>query len=261
MSLIGYPIEDKIRRKMNSLWQAIAPQMGEKVQELQDTTKKSIVGTYNFAIDADSFNFANADVNLTANTITEAVHGLVTGDAVVLSTTGTLPTGLSAATAYYVIRVTTDTFKLATTRANAFAGTAIDITAITAPEEGGDEPVHTLKKNVFGQINLLEQGQKLPDNAVITRAFYNVLTTFADGASDTATIALQVNAANDIKTATAIATTGDIWDAGAFVAGVPDNAVGNMLKLTADRELIMAVAVAPITAGKMDVFIEYVLGN
>lgn len=41
---------------------------------------------------------------------------------------GVLPTGLSAATTYWVIYVDDNTFKLATTRANALAGTAIDIT-------------------------------------------------------------------------------------------------------------------------------------
>lgn len=53
------------------------------------------------------------------------------GIAVTVSTTGTLPAGLSASTNYFVIRVDQNlgTFKLATTIANANAGTAIDITS------------------------------------------------------------------------------------------------------------------------------------
>lgn len=59
------------------------------------------------------------------------------GQAVALTTTGTLPTGLSATT-YYIIRASTTTIKFATSQANANAGTAVDITAASG---GG---VHTL---------------------------------------------------------------------------------------------------------------------
>jgi microcystin-dependent protein len=48
-----------------------------------------------------------------------------TGDAVFLTTTGSLPTGLTANTIYYVIFDTTNIIWLATSRANAYAGTKI----------------------------------------------------------------------------------------------------------------------------------------
>lgn len=50
------------------------------------------------------------------------------GRAVTVSSSGTLPAGLAAATTYFLIGVTATTYKLATTLANAIAGTAIDIT-------------------------------------------------------------------------------------------------------------------------------------
>lgn len=53
-----------------------------------------------------------------------SAHGLRDGDIIVLSTTGTLPAGLSIATRYFARDTTTTTFKLAATR----DGTAIDIT-------------------------------------------------------------------------------------------------------------------------------------
>ena len=60
---------------------------------------------------------------------TAVAHGLATGWAVQVSNSGgALPTGLSAATTYWAIVLSVDTFKLATSRANALAGTAIDIT-------------------------------------------------------------------------------------------------------------------------------------
>lgn len=65
----------------------------------------------------------------TTNTLTKAAHTLVTGDGPFqLTTTGGLPAGLATVTDYWAIRLTDNTFQLATTLANALAGTAIDIT-------------------------------------------------------------------------------------------------------------------------------------
>ena len=65
----------------------------------------------------------------TTDICTCAGHGYNTGDRVQVSNSGGgLPTGLSAATTYFIIRLTADTFSLATTDALATAGTAIDIT-------------------------------------------------------------------------------------------------------------------------------------
>jgi hypothetical protein len=63
-----------------------------------------------------------------------SVHGWITGDGPVQATTGTtLPTGVSATTDYWIIRVDDYTVKLAATEAHALAGTpVIDITAIGA---------------------------------------------------------------------------------------------------------------------------------
>lgn len=53
---------------------------------------------------------------------------LLTGTRVRLTTSGTLPAGVTTATDYYYIRLTDSTFELATSYANAIAGTAINIT-------------------------------------------------------------------------------------------------------------------------------------
>ncbi len=54
---------------------------------------------------------------------------VLTGTRVRLTTTTTLPAGLATATDYYVIRLSDTTFSLATSYANAVAGTAINITS------------------------------------------------------------------------------------------------------------------------------------
>lgn len=64
----------------------------------------------------------------TTDICTAAAHGYETGDLVRVSSATTLPAGLSAATTYYVIKLSADTFSLATTDALATAGTAINIT-------------------------------------------------------------------------------------------------------------------------------------
>ena len=50
----------------------------------------------------------------TTDVCTDTAHGLKTGDMVVLTTTDTLPAGLSTGTVYFVIRIDANTFYLAT---------------------------------------------------------------------------------------------------------------------------------------------------
>ena len=52
----------------------------------------------------------------------------LTGTEVTFTTTATLPAGLSTSTTYYLIYQSATTFKVATSLANALAGTAVDIT-------------------------------------------------------------------------------------------------------------------------------------
>lgn len=76
-----------------------------------------------------NFTFATGDVNTGTEEITETGHGFTTGEGPVwFSSSGSLPAGLSASTNYWIIVVDANTFKVATSRANALAGTAIDLT-------------------------------------------------------------------------------------------------------------------------------------
>lgn len=79
----------------------------------------------------------------TPGLVTFTAHGLVTGDSVYFTTTGALPTGLSANTVYYAIRMDANTFRLATSYANAAAGTAINTT-------GSQSGVHTSRRSPYG---------------------------------------------------------------------------------------------------------------
>lgn len=72
---------------------------------------------------------ATADAATDLLTYTVDEPRIATGDAVTVSTDGMLPAPLAILTTYYAIRVTARTVRLATTYANAIAGTAIDLTA------------------------------------------------------------------------------------------------------------------------------------
>lgn len=76
-----------------------------------------------------SVTFVDGDVTVGTDNIAITGHGLVEGDLIQLTTSGTLPAGLALATDYYVIRVDADNIKLAASLADAEAGTAVDITA------------------------------------------------------------------------------------------------------------------------------------
>ncbi len=72
---------------------------------------------------------ASATVTITIaspGVVTWNNHGLSTGTPVIFSTTGALPTGITAGTTYYAIVVDGNTFRIATSFANALAGTAVN---------------------------------------------------------------------------------------------------------------------------------------
>lgn len=75
--------------------------------------------------------FVDGDVNATDDEITLTSHSYVNTQKIRLTTSGTLPAGLSLATDYYVIYVDANTIKLASSKANAEVGTAVNITGAT----------------------------------------------------------------------------------------------------------------------------------
>lgn len=76
-----------------------------------------------------SVNQAITTVTNASDLFTKVAHGLLTSEAVRVTTSGGLPTGLAVDTDYYVIRVDADTFKLASSAANALSATPVNITS------------------------------------------------------------------------------------------------------------------------------------
>lgn len=116
-------------------------------------------------------------------------------------------------------------------------------------------------------------GVYIPNKAIITRAWYDVVTTFTS-ATDAATIAYKAQSANDLLSAIAISDATNMHDAGVHgcIVGFPnlgadaahDTQVevaalfaATFVKMTAERELTATVAVEALTAGKAVLFVEY----
>ena len=107
-------------------------------------------------------------------------------------------------------------------------------------------------------------GEFIPDNAVVTRTWYEVITTFVGDTDDSSTIKLGLeDQDNDVVAAVAISDVSNPWDAG-FAAGIQDDTVANFLKLSAQRKLAAtwtSNADSALTAGLMYVFVEWVQGG
>ena len=113
-----------------------------------------------------------------------------------------------------------------------------------------------------GAISTIGLGVKLPNNAIVIRAWIEVVTTCTSG-TDAATIAIGINTDDvaGIVAAIAISDATDPWDAG-NKEGIQDGTAANFsVKTTAARELEIQIAVEALTAGKFILFAEYVIGG
>jgi hypothetical protein len=121
--------------------------------------------------------FVDGDVTLVGDLIAIASHGYLTGLKVALTTSGALPTGLSAGN-YYVIKVDANTIKLASSVANAIAGTAVDITAAAG---GG---THTLTPAALSGTVKLQASNDIAANGTPTNwaDIPNKSSSFSSGA-------------------------------------------------------------------------------
>lgn len=109
--------------------------------------------------------------------VTWTAHPLSNNDAVILSTTGALPTGLTAGTVYYVVNKATNTFELSATK----GGASIN----TSGSQSGTHTVHSL--NTHGTIISLQDGIYVKTGATTRRYLGSIkangTNTTIDGAA------------------------------------------------------------------------------
>lgn len=128
-----------------------------------------------------------------------------------------------------------------------------------------------------GAIGTFNTGVFLPNDAIITRVFIDVITTFTTAGADAGTLAIQIQTADDVVAAIAVSNATNVWDAGirGSKIGYPnfgadaahDTAVevaalfaGSMLKLTAQRQVALVVGGQVVTAGKLAIYIDFYVG-
>lgn len=119
---------------------------GSTTFNLPDPEGRALIGAGSGSL-AEEFAAAAVTVATDLIAVASNVDRWITGMKVRATTTGTLPTGLVAATDYFVIRMSAVGIKLASTLANALAGTAIDI---TAQGSGTHTLTHTLTARAVG---------------------------------------------------------------------------------------------------------------
>lgn len=95
--------------------------------DIEDTGTPG-TGGYTCIRAAVNDDFTSSDVTITDGLLTAAAHGKDTGYGPVrLTTSGSLPGGLATGTDYWLIVVSSSTFQLASSKANALAGIAVEV--------------------------------------------------------------------------------------------------------------------------------------
>jgi hypothetical protein len=168
------------------------------------------------------------------------------------------------------------------TNAERSIGTLVEITkistqAISTVDLSGENHV-SYELDASGGIAIgTHKIGELPDNAVVTRAWYEVITTFTDGASDTATIGFDIEgddplgaAGEGILEAIAINDVSNPFDDGgggppvapAYYDAIQDGAVGNFAeKTTQVRDVRAIVGTAALTAGHLFLHLTFTVSE
>lgn len=98
---------------------------------------------------AEYFSIAATMTIAAPGVVTQTAHGRITGDKCYFTTTGALPTGITASTTYWITKIDANTFKLSTSLANLVAATFIT----TSGSQSGTHTVY------FGGIGIVENYQ------------------------------------------------------------------------------------------------------
>ena len=110
-----------------------------------------------------------------------------------------------------------------------------------------------------GAISAIGLGVTIPDNAIVVGGFVEVVTT-CTSSDDSGEMALHIQTANDLVTATAISGGSNIWDAGIHSI-VPAGTGATAIKCTAARAITATITTDAFTAGKLNVWLKYVMGE
>lgn len=101
-------------------------------------------------------------------------------------------------------------------------------------------------------------GVILPANAIVVGGFFEVNTAFTTAASGT--LAIHVQSANDIQTATIVSSAPFSTTGRKAIVPKANTPESTSIKLTANREITCTVATGALTAGKLTGYLYFVEG-
>lgn len=101
-------------------------------------------------------------------------------------------------------------------------------------------------------------GVILPAGAIVVGGFFSVGTKFTSASTNTGTIAISVEGANDIQTAAAVSGAPYSSTGGKAIVPKINTPESTSITLTEDREITCTVAVAALTAGKLTGVLIYI---
>lgn len=111
-----------------------------------------------------------------------------------------------------------------------------------------------------GSQGAIDLNVDIPDNAIIIGGHVEGLTTCVSS-NDSGTGALHVLSANDIVSTVAIDDGSDPWNAPDISSIVPARTGDTSIKLTSEKAITFTIATQDFTAGKFNVWLEYVIGG
>jgi hypothetical protein len=114
---------------------------------------------------------------------------------------------------------------------------------------------YTFAVNGGASAALSSSDGAIPSGSYITGGFVDV-TVAPDSAASTATIALTVEGANDIVTATIVSS--EPWATTGLKDIIPDGTGSTAVKLTADRTPSFVIATQATTVGTFKLVLEYI---
>lgn len=142
----------------------------------------------------------------------------------------------------------------AVTEAKAQAASTRDVLALKRCGVAVFDPTGNANHRAIGAISF---GPTLPDNAIVTRTWWETVTGFTS-ATSTATIALGIAAAT-VKAATLVSNAVYVA-AGANEGGQLGTVATMVQKLAAPAQFVATVAVEDLTGGKLELHFEYEVG-
>jgi hypothetical protein len=137
--------------------------------------------------------WSNATATITIATpgvVTWASHGLNTYDTVVFTTSGALPTGVTANTEYFVVKIDANTFRLSTTYENALAGTYIATSGSQSGTHTAHSPANRQTATAF------QDGVEVKSGDATRRLIGSFFTTSTTTTEDSVTNRCVANAQN-----------------------------------------------------------------